>query len=77
MTDEAFSIVIRGGTAVLPQGVARVDIGIRDETIAAIGEQLGAGINEINAAGRIVAPGGDRPARAHRANIRGRTRQVN
>ena len=46
MTDEAFSIVIRGGTAVLPQGVARVDIGIRDETIAAIGEQLGAGINE-------------------------------
>ena len=51
MTDEAFSIVIRGGTAVLPQGVARVDIGIRDETIAAIGEQLGAGINEINAAG--------------------------
>ena len=27
MTDEAFSIVIRGGTVVLPQGVARADIG--------------------------------------------------
>ena len=55
MTDEPFSKVIRGGTAVLPQGVARADIGIRNETIAAISEHLGAGINEINADGRIVA----------------------
>src|SRR5215471_3776804 len=70
MTDEAFSIVIRGGTVVLPQGVARVDIGIRDEIIAAIGEHLGAGINEINAAGRIVAPGGVDP-HAHIEQISG------
>jgi dihydropyrimidinase len=70
MTDEAFSIVIRGGTVVLPQGVARVDIGIRDDIIAAIGEHLGAGINEINAAGQIVAPGGVDP-HAHIEQISG------
>src|SRR5262252_1845449 len=70
MTDEAFSIVIRGGTVVLPQGVARVDIGIRDEIIAAIGEHLGAGITEIDAAGRIVTPGGVDP-HAHIEQISG------
>ena len=70
MTDEPFSIVIRGGTAVLPQGVARADIGIRNETIAAISEHLGAGINEINADGRIVAPGGVDP-HAHIEQISG------
>jgi hypothetical protein len=68
MTDQAFSLVIRGGTAVLPQGVARVDIGIRDETILAIGENLGRGANEIDAAGLIVAPGGVDP-HAHIAKI--------
>ena len=70
MTDQRFSIVIRGGTVVLPQGVARVDIGIRDETIAAIGEHLGAGITEIDAAGRIVTPGGVDP-HAHIEQISG------
>ena len=70
MTDQRFSIVIRGGTVVLPQGVAAVDIGIRDETIAAIGEHLGAGITEIDAAGRIVTPGGVDP-HAHIEQISG------
>jgi hypothetical protein len=70
MTDQRFSIVVRGGTVVLPQGVARVDIGIRDETIAAIGEHLGAGITEIDAAGRIVTPGGVDP-HAHIEQISG------
>ena len=58
MTDQRFSIVIRGGTVVLPEGVAPVDIGIRDETLLRSGEHLDAGITEIDAAGRIVTPGG-------------------
>jgi dihydropyrimidinase len=70
MTDQAFSLVIRGGTAVLPQGTARVDIGIRDETILAIGENLGRGANEIDAAGLIVAPGGIDP-HAHIEQVSG------
>jgi dihydropyrimidinase len=70
MTDQALSLVIRGGTAVLPQGVARVDIGIRDETILAIGENLGRGVNEIDAAGLIVAPGGVDP-HAHIEQVSG------
>ncbi len=70
MTDQAFSLVIRGGTAVLPQGVARVDIGIRDETILAIGENLDRGANEIDAAGLIVAPGGVDP-HAHIEQVSG------
>jgi len=40
MTDQRFSIVIRGGTLVLPEGVAPVDIGIRDETLLRSGSIL-------------------------------------
>ena len=58
MTEQTFSTVIRGGTAVLPQGLARADIGIRGETIAAIGPNLGPCASEIDATDRIVAPGG-------------------
>jgi dihydropyrimidinase len=61
MTDQAFSTVVRGGTAVLPQGTARVDIGIRGETITAIGQNLGPGGQEIDATDRFVAPGGVDP----------------
>src|SRR5580658_3801397 len=70
MTEHAFSLVIRGGTAVLPQGIARVDIGIRGETIAAIGENLGPGAQEIDAGDRIVAPGGVDP-HAHIEQVSG------
>jgi dihydropyrimidinase len=70
MTEHAFSLVIRGGTAVLPQGIARVDIGIRGEAIAAIGEKLGPGTHEIDATDRIVAPGGVDP-HAHIEQVSG------
>ena len=50
MAEQAFSTVVRGGTAVLPTGIARVDIGIRGETIAAIGDHLGPGAAEIGRA---------------------------
>jgi dihydropyrimidinase len=70
MAEQAFSTVIRGGTAVLPGGLARVDIGIRGETIAAIGDRLGPGEREIDATGRIVAPGGVDP-HAHIEQVSG------
>jgi len=55
MTDQAYSIIVRNGSVVLPQGVARLDVGIRDETIVAIGENLAPGIMEIDATDKIVA----------------------
>jgi len=70
MTEPAFSLVIRGGTAALPLGVARVDIGVRGETIAAIGERLDPGATEIDATDRIVAPGGVDP-HAHIEQVSG------
>ena len=70
MAEQAFSTVIRGGTAVLPEGIARADIGIRGETIAAIGERLGPGESEIDATDRVVAPGGVDP-HAHIEQVSG------
>jgi dihydropyrimidinase len=70
MTEQRFSIVIRGGTAVLPQGSVRADIGIRGETIAAIGDDLAPGTTEIDASGRLVLPGGVDP-HAHIEQVSG------
>jgi dihydropyrimidinase len=63
-------MVIRGGTAVLPQGIVRADIGICGETIAAIGQNLAAGAREIDATDRIIAPGGVDP-HAHIEQVSG------
>jgi dihydropyrimidinase len=70
MNEQPFSIVIRGGTAVLPQGPVRADIGIRGETIAAIGDGLPPGASEIDASGRLVLPGGIDP-HAHIEQVSG------
>jgi dihydropyrimidinase len=70
MAEQAFSTVIRGGTAVLPHGAARADIGIRGETIAAIGDHLGPGAAEIDASGRLIIPGGVDP-HAHIEQVSG------
>lgn len=70
MAEQPFSLVIRGGRAILPDGVARVDIGIRDESIAAIGEGLPSGADEVDASDRIVAPGGVDP-HAHIEQVSG------
>lgn len=70
MTDQAYSIIVRNGSVVLPQGVARLDVGIRDETIVAIGENLAPGIMEIDATDKIVAPGGVDP-HAHIEQVSG------
>ncbi len=49
-------LAVRGGTAVLPGGAARADVGIGDGKIVAIGTDV-RGTREIDASGRIVLPG--------------------
>jgi dihydropyrimidinase len=70
MAEQTFSLVIRGGSVVQPQGTVRADIGIRGETIVAIGDQLGSGASEIDASGRLVLPGGIDP-HAHIEQVSG------
>lgn len=55
-----YDIVIRNGTLVTPAGLLQADLGIAGETIAAIGPDLH-GREEINAAGKLVIPGGVDP----------------
>lgn len=52
-----YDLVIRGGTAVTPQGLINADIGIEAEFISAIGPELAAGRAEIDARGLHVMPG--------------------
>jgi dihydropyrimidinase len=70
LAEQTFSLVIRGGAVVQPQGTVRADIGIRGETIVAIGDQLGPGASEIDATGRLVLPGGIDP-HAHIEQVSG------
>ncbi len=59
MQNAQFDVIIRGGTAVTAQGTGKYDIGITDGRIAAIAENLtGAAKSEIDAADRLVLPGG-------------------
>jgi dihydropyrimidinase len=58
MPAPVYDIVIRGGTLATATDVFRADLGIRGETIAAIGLDLPAGASEIDASGRLVLPGG-------------------
>ena len=53
-----FDFAIRGGRAVLPEGAAAVDIGIRDGLIAAIGRDLGPARETLDATARLILPGG-------------------
>jgi len=54
-----FDLVVRGGTIVDGTGTRPFsgDIAIKDGTIVAIGEKLGAGTEEIDARDRLVTPG--------------------
>jgi dihydroorotase len=55
---EAFDLVIRGGTVVTPSGTTQADIGVRGESIAAIGAFAGASAAEtLDARGLHVLPG--------------------
>lgn len=55
---QTFDLVIRGGTVATATDVMEADIGIRGETIVAIGAGLDRGTREINARGKLVLPGG-------------------
>jgi dihydropyrimidinase len=61
MTSRKFDLVIRNGTVVTPTGVVEADVAIAGETIVAVGQSLGSGQREIDAAGRFVLPGGVDP----------------
>ena len=54
----SFDLVIRGGTVATASDVFRADVGVRDGRIVQLGEGLGDGAETIDAAGRLVLPGG-------------------
>ena len=53
-----FDLAIRHGRVVLPGGEARVELGIRDGRIAAIGQEIGLARRDLDATGKLVLPGG-------------------
>jgi dihydropyrimidinase len=53
-----YDIVIRNGEVSTSSETYTADIGIRGETVAAIGIGLAAGKREIDAKGKLVLPGG-------------------
>jgi dihydropyrimidinase len=55
---QPFDLVIRGGTIATATDTMKADLGVRGQTIAAIGQGLDKGIREIDARGRLVLPGG-------------------
>jgi len=55
---QAFDLVIRGGTLVTATDTTDAEVGIRGETVAAIGRGLDPGGREIDARGKLVMPGG-------------------
>src|SRR5438477_3573714 len=53
-----YDLIIRNGTVVTAADIASCDIGVRDGVITTLGRNLGPGIREIDASGRLVLPGG-------------------
>lgn len=53
-----YDIVIKGGTVVNASDTVKADVGIKDERIVAIAENLTGGDMVIDATGRYVMPGG-------------------
>ena len=51
------SVVIRGGTVVLPTGQKPADIAVTDGVITAIGSEVRDGGEIIDAAGLVILPG--------------------
>jgi dihydropyrimidinase len=55
---EGYDLVVRNAHVVTAADAQRCDIGVRGARIVALAERLGAGRREIDAAGRLVLPGG-------------------
>src|SRR3974377_1884308 len=53
-----FDLVIRNGTVATAADTSACDIGIKDGVVAMLGKNLGPGVQEIDASGRLVLPGG-------------------
>ncbi len=53
-----YDLIIRGGTVVTAADTVRCDVGVKDGRIAALGLDLGPAKRVIDAAGRLVLPGG-------------------
>ncbi|WP_137891656.1 dihydropyrimidinase [Ramlibacter sp. 2FC] len=58
MSFPAFDLVVRHARVATASDTFEADLGIRDGRIVQIGTQLPAGAREIDAAGRVVTPGG-------------------
>ncbi|MGV8804677.1 MAG: dihydropyrimidinase [Polaromonas sp.] len=58
MNDSAFDLVIRNALVATASDTFTSDIGVKDGRIVQLGLGLGAGAREIDAAGRVVTPGG-------------------
>src|SRR5262245_60393330 len=56
--NEPFDLVVRNAQAVTAADTQRCDIGVREGRIVALADRLGAARREIDAAGRLVLPGG-------------------
>src|SRR5438132_4408404 len=53
-----FDLVIRNGTVATAVDTASCDIGIKDGVVTTLGKSLAPGVQEIDASGRLVLPGG-------------------
>lgn len=58
MSDAQYDLVVRGGKVWTGDQLSEVDLAVSDGRIAAIGPGLGAGAAELDAAGKLVLPGG-------------------
>ena len=54
---QTFDLIVRGGIAATPNGIARCDVGVRDGRIAALGSFAGSAAETIDATGLHVLPG--------------------
>lgn len=54
----ALDVIIRGGTVATASDTFQCDVGIRDGRVAVLGHDLGAAREVIDAAGKLVLPGG-------------------
>jgi dihydropyrimidinase len=58
MSQSQFDLVVRNALVATASDTFAADIGIRDGRIVQLGTQLDLGLREIDAAGRVVTPGG-------------------
>jgi len=58
MSTKPYDLVLRGGTVATASAVFPADVAIDGETIAAVGRNLGPGVQDIDVAGKLVLPGG-------------------